>query len=442
MADSIRTRANCHRLRGPTDQPNVAPPLGVQPRRGIRGEMLFLSFLLLVSSPLTRAAEPVGEISPQEGAVAEDFAPLPETGGEVQSLFPVLIAIGTHFGYDSNPRTGGTDQGAWFSSQELTLSYNRLRGPTEIESVAGVEAAERFGVNTTVNAFLNLSATHAVSPRLTLAGTIDFAYRSEPDFTTNLGPDQRRGNYYTSTDRVSATYQWTERLASVTSFNFRLLRYEDSSVALFTDREEYTFGEEFRFDLDSQTVLLANYRFLLVNYDTFPRDSTTHVLLAGVEETFSPRLKAQVLAGASFRSFEQGENSINPSFESSVEYELPRNSSLSWLVNYSVAEPSVQQAQNRTTFRTGLQFRYGITPRLSSTLGVSYHHDDTTGGTTAATAGPAFTRNAYDFTLTSRYQFSRHWDFDVSYQRTEVNSGGPDQSYSRNRYSVGATFTF
>ena len=230
-------------------------------------------------------------------------------------------------------------------------------------------------------------------------------------------------------------------MSTVTSYSLRLLRYEDSSAS-FLDREEHTFSEEFRADLGRKTVLVGDYRFLLVNYDTFPRDSTTHFLLAGVEQTFTPNLTAQARAGASFRSFEQGEDSVDPTFEGSVDYALARYSTLSWNIRYAVEEPSVQQALSRTTFRTGLQLRYGFTAKFSSTLGMFYHHDENAGGTTTATVGPAFSTDAYDLSLSARYQLRRHWDLDASFQHTQVSSGGPDQSYTRNRYSIGVNFTF
>jgi hypothetical protein len=402
---------------------------------------LAVPILIWFHSSAGWAAEPVAEDFSEDIPATASSDSLPTTEGQVQSLFPVLISLGLHTGYDSNSRTTANSQSSWFTSQELTLSYDRLRGPTKIELVAGGEAIERFSRNSDVNAFLNFSATHEISPRLSLSGNIDSAYRAEPDFTSDVGPTQRQGNYFRSSDGISATYQWADRFSTVTSASFRLLRYENSSVALFTDREEYTFGEEFRFEAWRQTVLLADYRFLWVDYDSFPRDSTTHFALAGVEQTFTPRLTAQMRAGASFRSFEEGEDSVDPDLEGSLDYALARYSSLSWNVSYRVEEPSAQEALSRKTFRTGLELRYGFTAKFSSAFGLAYHHDVNMGGT-GATAGPSFSTDAYDLTLSARYQLRTHWDLDASFQHTQVSSGGPLASYSRNRYSVGINFTF
>lgn len=401
--------------------------------------ILALTILIWIETPSICNADPV--IENEVGAPGRDV--VPGTEGQVQSLFPVLISLGVHTGYDSNSRTTTNAQSSGFVSEALTLSYDRLRGPTKIELVAGVEAVERFTRNSDVNALLNFSVTHEVSPRLLLTGTIDSAYRAEPDFTSDVGPSQRRGSYFRWGDQISAAYQWTERFSTVSSYSFRLIRYQDSSVASFADREDHTLGEEFRFELGRQTVLVGDYRFLIVNYDTSPRDSLTHFLLAGVEETFNPRLMAQLRAGASFRSFEEGEDSVNPIVEGSVDYALARHSSLRGIVRYAVEEPGVMQALSRTTFRTGLELRYGFTSKISSALALFYHHDENTPGNTPATAGTPFSTDAIDVSLSARYQFTSHLDADVSFQHTEVSSGNQTAGdYSRNRYSIGINFTF
>jgi hypothetical protein len=107
-----------------------------------------------------------------------------------------------------------------------------------------------------------------------------------------------------------------------------------------------------------------------------------------------------------------------------------------------VEEPSVQQSLSRTTLRTGLQLRYLFTARISSALGFFYHHDEDTGRTATTDASQAFSTDAYDLSLSARYQFSRHWDLDASFERSDVSSEDPAQSYTRNRYSIGVNFTF
>jgi hypothetical protein len=106
---------------------------------------------------------------------------------------------------------------------------------------------------------LDLSLSYAASPRLTLGASINAVYTSEPNFASNVGPTQRAGNYFATADGLSAAYQWSRRFSTVSTYSFRLVRYQDSSTAAFSDRQENTLGEEFRFDLLRDTVLVADY---------------------------------------------------------------------------------------------------------------------------------------------------------------------------------------
>ncbi|MEO5718913.1 MAG: hypothetical protein ABIR29_10120, partial [Chthoniobacterales bacterium] len=250
MADTTRTRSTVNLL-PMKPAPALRPAFYRRKAQCVatfRGVTLtFLFFLLIVLRvSLAAAADPLVEIDPQDEANGASVAPLSTAEAQVQSLFPVLISLAARTGYDSNSTTTGNSQGSGFASQQLTLSYDRLRGPTQISAVAGTGVVERFGQKTDINAFLNLTFTHSISPRLSLTGGIDSAYQAEPDFTANVGPTQRSGNYFRSGEQVSAAYEWSDRFSTVTSYLFRLVRYEDSFTASFTDREEYTFGEEFR----------------------------------------------------------------------------------------------------------------------------------------------------------------------------------------------------
>jgi hypothetical protein len=358
-------------------------------------------------------------------------------------LFPFLISFGVHGGYDSNPDTEPDPVGSWFTSQELTLSYDRSRESEKLEILAGLSAIERFSRNTNVNGFLNLSLDHPVSERLTLSAKVNAAYQQEPDFASDLGLSRRAGNYFSTSDLFSVAYQWTQRFSTVSSFSFRLLRYENDLVAASTDRQDYTLGEEFRFAASRHTVLVANYRFLVVDYVTLPQDSITNFFLAGVEQTFNSRLQAQLRGGVSFRSIEGGQKQTNPDVEGSVNYALGPQSSIVWTGRYGVeAQSTGNQTASEPTFRTGLQFHYAITPRISSSLGFSYHENQNQPRTIITPGATLVAANAYDVLLNFRYQINRHLDCDLSYQRSGASSSDPLQEYSRNRYSIGVNFTF
>ena len=406
---------------------------------GLSGLIAALALLTLFHPLPVAGAEPEEEAATEYSGAATGEG----VGEKGPSLLPFLITFGVHGGYDSNPRTEPDPVGSWFTQQELTLSYERLRGSTKLAILARGGAVERFNANTDANGSLDLSLDHQVSERLTLSATVNAAYQAEPTFATDLGLSRRAGNYFSTSDLFSVAYQWTQRFSTVSSFSFRLLRYEDAVAAATTDRQDYTLGEEFRFAASRHTVLVGNYRFLVVDYVTLPQDSITNFFLAGVEQTFSSRLQAQLRGGVSFRSIEGAQDQVNPDFEGSLNYALGPQSTIAWTGRYGVeAQSTGNQNTSEPTFRTGLQFHYAITPRISSTLGFNYHENQNQPQTIITPGATLVAANAYDVLLNFRYQINRHFDCDIGYQRSGASSPDPRQEYSRNRYSVGVNFTF
>jgi hypothetical protein len=412
----------------------------------VRGRAAGLSGLIAALALLTLFYPlPVAGMEPEEEVPTEysGAATGEGVGQKGPSLFPFLISFGVHGGSDSNARTTPNPVGSWFSQQELTLSYDRFREATKLSILARGGAIERFNANTDANGSLDLSLVHQVSERLTLSATINAAYQAEPTFATDLGLSRRAGNYFSTADLFSVAYQWTRRFSTVSSCSFDLIRYENAVAAALTDRQDYTLGEEFRFAASRHTVLVANYRFLAVDYVTLPQDSITNFFLAGLEQTFSSRLQAQLRGGVSFRSIEGGQEEAKPDVEGSLIYALGAQSSIAWTGRYGVeAQSAGLQNASEPTFRTGLQFHYAITPRISSTLGFNYHENQNQSPTTITPGAILVGANAYEVLLNFRYQINRHLDCDLGYQRSGTSSSDPLLEYSRNRYSIGLNFTF
>src|SRR4029077_2712398 len=157
--------------------------------------------------------------------------------------------------------------------------------------------------STDVNTFLDLSLSHYFSPRTTFEGSVYATYRTEPDFSSNVGVENVRANYFYTVDSASVEFHLTPLLSTVTSDSFDRIQYDSSSIGTSINRSDNTIGEEFRFSYRPDIILIANYRFETVNYDSLPLDSTTHFALVGIQKEFNPQLKAVVRAGATFRSY-------------------------------------------------------------------------------------------------------------------------------------------
>ncbi|HEX4665284.1 MAG TPA: outer membrane beta-barrel protein [Chthoniobacterales bacterium] len=397
----------------------------------------------ILSQPIALAEEPTVEIVTQQSAPAGEETAL--NSGRPVPRFQISTEF--HGGYDDNFNTsqGNTSQGrggAWFTEEQLTLSYHSPNPDTLLNAVAGVGATTYFGERTDTKAFLDLELSHPMTRRLTLNASLDARYQVEPDLVSNTGPTNRRGSFYSIDYRMWAEYELTRRLSSVSSYNFRLIRYENDATALFTDREEHTLGEQIRFTLTSTTVLTGEYRLLLVDYVTAALDSTTHFFLGGLEHRFNSRLRAQARGGASIRSFDFGESQTNPDFEGSMEYMLGSRTSVSWTGSYSVEQPQQQGVISQKAFRTGLRLSHDFTRRINGSLALNYNHEREQQGTTLVSAGPTFDQDVFSLSLRAQYQLSSRLAFDARYEHSEVSSGRTLSDYTRNRYSAGFNFTF
>src|SRR5207245_6368130 len=166
----------------------------------------------------------------------------------------------------------------------------------------------------------------------------------------------RLGNYFRSENHLSAHYKLSPRWSSVTSYDHSETEYE-SSAAAGHDRLQNAFSEQLRYLWLPTTTVSGEYRFSLNESQSAQGESTTQSLIAGLEQSFSPRFKAGLRSGVQFRSQNGGERT-SPFVETSLTYQLEsqvravsRQSADStyiiWTNRYSIEEPDVQQSAGR-----------------------------------------------------------------------------------------------
>ena len=360
---------------------------------------------------------------------------------------PIQITAGVDAGYDDNVIMGGSGgsvgsgQASSFARENVVLTYDRPSERTQFFLLGVGRFSQFFDVtgqdDTSGN--VTLSLAHNFSTRLSFYASVYGSYQTEPNFKTDVGPENVRAAHFDTTDIFSVTYHWLLRFTTVTSYTFRRINYDESSIGNFQNRVESTLGEQLQFSLTSRTNLVGEYRFEMINYDTAPTDSTTHYVLAGVDHHLTEHLVFHVRGGESFRSLENAGDSVNPYFESLLGY-VSSNHSLTWTTSYSLEAPNTEDVSVRQTLRTGLNLTYGLTSRISSTAAVNYHHDENEGSiSSGAAVGP---QDSFDLSLGLRYTINKHFVFHVDYDHTTEGSLGSTPGYSRNRYSAGLNYTY
>ncbi len=309
--------------------------------------------------------------------------------------------------------------------------------------------------------YLQFSLAYKATARLTLDLSTSSAYESQPEFATALSSTRRLGNYFRSENNLSAHYQLSHRLSSITGYSLSALEYENPAASGH-NRLEQAFSEQLRYLWMPTTTVSGQYRFSLNESQGAQGKSTTQSLIAGLEQSFSPRFKAGLRSGVQFRSGSGGQ--ISPYVETSLQYELEsqgrtasRQSADStyiiWTNRYSIEESDQQQAAGRETFRTNLKLNYAITARISASLALIYSHGNngTSNQMSSGSLGGSSTETTFDITPSVRYAITQHCAFNVGYRYTDVQNGlgavalEPVQSvasYTRNRYFAGITISF
>jgi hypothetical protein len=350
---------------------------------------------------------------------------------------PIQITAGVDMGYDDNATLTPSAEGSLFVGENVVLNYVRPGQETQLSLLGIGRFDQYFNVSRNdIDGNVTMSLTHNFSTRLSFYVSVFAAYQSQPNFRSNVGPENVVSDHFYTTDIFSLTYHWFPRFSMITSYTFNRVKYAQASIGDFQDRVENTLSEKFQFNLTRRTNLIGEYRFETITYDTAPTDSTSHFILAGIDHNLTEHLIVHARAGESFRSLENDGSTASPYFESAVGY-VSSNHSLNWISSYGFESPTAAGVTTTKTWRTGLTLTYSLTSRISSTTGVYYHHDENAGGT-----GSTGTQDSFDLTLGLRYLINKHFAFHVDYSHTTLGSLASTPGYSRNRYSAGLTYIY
>ena len=369
------------------------------------------------------------------------------SGAGVFSPTPVKIYATISSGYDDNVSTLHSNrQGSGFTNGNITLDYTF--GDPRLQMILNGGAGATYyyehlsGQSYDIDFRGALGITYRSSPRLTLGASLLVAYLTEPSFGAPGGLNSRNGNYLYTTDNVFVSYAWSQRFSTKTSYGFEAYNYDNSAAGAVSNRVSDTFGNEFHFQLVPTTSLVAEYRYGIVSYENASLNSTTHYALGGIDHAFNPRLSASFRGGAEFRSYDQDGDHTAPYFEGTVTYALGKQVSVSWNSRYGLEEPDLVGSQSRTTFRTGLQTKFNLTSRISSSVDLYFVHDDFQSLNSGPIVTPGFTENTFDGNLSIRYGITPLIGVQAGYHYTDVNSDVLFREYSRNRIFAGVNLTF
>ena len=373
-----------------------------------------------------------------------------EDGGGIAGIIsrkPFILTLSVRQGYDSNVFTTSNDPiGSWYTNWAAGIAYafggSRLQLKTNLG--AGVSYYyTRPGDKTDLNGTWTFSATYLATPRLTLSANTTTAYLSQPDLTIVGGSDRQNGDYFYSNTSIAATYQWTELISTVTSYNFTAFYYVDQDLNENQGRVDQTVSQSVRWLWKPKTTLIAEYRINPVTYFDADLNQLSNFFLVGFDQVFNPRFFWNVRVGAQVNFNNNpvdGESVyVGPYLESTLTYAVAKATSVSWNMRYGTEASGLDDVTQRQTFRTGLVLNHAFTPRIAATFAMNYqcnYYDQ-------ADVIPSFTENIVDFSAGLTYKINRWVSLQAGYQFTiDVAPEYTNREYTRSVVFAGANFTF
>jgi Outer membrane protein beta-barrel domain len=376
-------------------------------------------------------------------------------GSEAQDSVPLTFTVGAQMTYDDNvapgeltkssslgfnPYVGAsfitiTPQTTWNVYVRLGLVY-LFDAPPEIDDIT---SQSRAGVN----------FTHRFSERLRFTSENFLAYELEPDFANGIGASRRLGPFIAWSTNNSIGYRWTERFGNYVGFSVNGVDYDTDN----NDRLTWELYNQFRYQLGPQTVLTGDYRYSQTTGDGLAADSTNQFLLVGVEQRFSPTMIGVARVGAQFRDVNDGDSLTSPYAELALNTAVNKAFSLRAFTRYGIESGDTVRFykgeftdyNERETLRIGLAGDYVISPTLSLFGGIDYVPTTFASGknsnNTPYTGGNP-SEDIFNAFIGVSIKINEMLTASASYNYTNSTSDFANQTYERNRISVGVSAQF
>lgn len=383
---------------------------------------------------------------------------------DMESSIPIVWTVGLDAVWDNNTNPGGITDG------DETVSLNPYVGVSfvNISPQTSLDVYARLGViyyldepaatgsdDLYEQARVGVNLTHRFNERLRLVSNNFLSYELEPDYSYGFASSRQLSEYlYWQTDN-SLGYRWTERFATYTGFQLTGLDYDNVANA---DRFTWTLYNQFRYQLNPQSVLTASYRYSETDGDGVASDSTNQYLLVGLEHRFSPNTILIMNAGAQLREVQGAGagDSVNPYLELTLRSRINTQLTVSGFVRYgaedydtvvSVPLAGLAEFDERLTLRVGVTGEYQLSPSLSLFGGINVISTMyESGRDVSVPPAPVAVADA-DETLLNLYigaslKLTDNLYGTLTYNYTDSDSDVLNRTYDRSRVSVGLRAEF
>lgn len=360
---------------------------------------------------------------------------------------PFKMTLSVREGFDSNTNTTSSNpDSSWYTNFGAGINYSF--GSPRLQLGANLGGGityyyTRPGDKVDFNGSFALNALYRATPRLNLSIGTSTAYLSQPDVAIIGGPNRQSGDYLYSNTTISAAYQWTEIISTVTAYNFTALYYLENDLNQNQGNISQTLSQSINWLWKPKTTLVAEYRANAITYYSADLNSFGNYFLVGFDQIFNPKFiwNARLGLQVNFNNNPVDGTStyVGPFMESTLRYQFAPASSLAWNMRYGTEQSGLYDVTQRQTFRTGLTLSHAITPRLTASLGLNYqcnYYDQ-------ADVIETFVENIVDVAVGLKYRVNRFVSLETGYQFTiDIAPAFTGREYNRSIAFAGANFTF
>jgi len=295
---------------------------------------------------------------------------------------------------------------------------------------------------------------HTFTERFDIDVRDRFVYTYEPDLRSPGSTRFVDGNYLINYFSVFSRFQWLPRFGNTLEYNNRIVDYDSGYISTFEDRMEHTINLENRWQVLPTTVGVLGYRFNLVEYEQLPKSSHSHFLMGGVDHKINDLWVVSGRAGAEFRTFDEGDDSVAPYVSLSSTYAYAPNSTVSLFYQHSLSLTDVGLYTVQTSDTIGFNLYHSFTPDFGFKLASAFSWGDYDAGNSIdqydddidALYGDIEAQDFGEFSMYLDagfvYNFNEHLSAELGYIFSHLDSELPGRDYDRNRYYIGLRGTY
>jgi opacity protein-like surface antigen len=340
--------------------------------------------------------------------------PFPEQGGKLGSMYTQTV-LGVN----------------WALARARTLLTLSLRGGATYYWDRPDDKDDLIGD-------IDFLMTHRLTARARVNAGFNVSYRSQPEIGRRFSPvSGGQGDYVALNGRLALENQWTGRIKTNSSYTASGTLYQEERSKP-SNVIENVIGSDIRYQFSPRFSVLADYRYSWVNRETETLNTTSHILLAGVNFQAGARTDFDLRVGQEYKTFEVNDESRSvPYGELGVIYHYGKGSTLRLSSRFGSDYDDSPDIE-RSNITTRLSIDHVITARLSATLAgvwerLTSQYED---------GREEEKEDRYTLDMGLEYVISPDFTVDLTYTYYDIFATDPTQEYRRNRISLGGTYTF